>query len=264
MGRSERNNSIKLEGIFSNGYGIIPKSIMRDTEISAEAKAIYAYLSSFAGSGNTAFPSVSLMCHELGMGENRFYKHRKQLVDKDYISIEKVQEQNGTWQNNVYTLINKPYRQNEGGRQNAGMENEYMDIEGMENEGTNNNSSINNNLTNNNLTNKDHSTAKAERIPYKEIIDYLNQETGRNYSHSANKNKDLIKARWNEGFRVDEFKKVIDKKVADAKNPNHFFSEAYLRPQTLFSNKFDGYLNQPINNWKGGNNDEYEQYINME
>lgn len=262
MGRSERNNSIKLEGIFSNGYGIIPKSIMRDTEISAEAKAIYAYLSSFAGSGNTAFPSVSLMCHELGMGENRFYKHRKQLVDKDYISIEKVQEQNGTWQNNVYTLISKPYRQNEGSRQNAGMENEYMDIEGMENEGTNNNSSINNNLTNNNLTNKDTISDKSDNIPYKEIVNYLNKAADKKYRHSTGKTKTLIRARINEGFTLEDFKKVIDIKTDEWKNDSKM--NQYLRPETLFGTKFESYLNQPINNWKGGNNDEYEQYINME
>src|SRR5699024_11400742 len=78
-------------------------------------------------------------------------------------------------------------------------------------------------------SNKDHRTAKAERIPYKEIIDYLNEQTGRKYSHKANKNQDLIKARWNEGFRLEDFKQVIDNKVVDAKNPNHLFKEAYLK-----------------------------------
>src|SRR5699024_1063335 len=85
--------------------------------------------------------------------------------------------------------------------------------------------------------NKDHSTAKAERIPYKEIIDYLNEQTGRRYSHKANKNQDLIKARWNEGFRVDDFKQVIDTKVKDWSNDSKM--NQYLRPVTLFSNKFD-------------------------
>src|SRR5699024_7277630 len=69
-------------------------------------------------------------------------------------------------------------------------------------------SKSNNTSINNTSTNKDHSTAKAERIPYKEIIDYLNEQTGRRYSHKATKNQDLIKARWNEGFRVDDFKQV--------------------------------------------------------
>lgn len=92
--------------------------------------------------------------------------------------------------------------------------------------------------------NKDHSTAKAERIPYKEIIDYLNEQTGRRYSHSANKNQDLIRARWNEGFRVEDFKRVVDTKVKDWGNDSKM--NQYLRPVTLFSNKFDDYLNQGV------------------
>lgn len=91
------------------------------------------------------------------------------------------------------------------------------------------------------------SPAKAERIPYKEIIDYLNEQTGRRYSHKANKNQDLIKARWNEGFRLDDFIKVIDNKVNDWLRDEKM--NQYLRPVTLFSNKFDDYLNQvPVSN----------------
>lgn len=90
--------------------------------------------------------------------------------------------------------------------------------------------------------NKDHSAAKAEQIPYKKIIDYLNEQTGRRYSHKAAKNQDLVKARWNEGFRVDDFKQVIDTKVKDWGNDSKM--NQYLRPVTLFSNKFDDYLNQ--------------------
>src|SRR5699024_3542674 len=93
-------------------------------------------------------------------------------------------------------------------------------------------------------SNKNHSPAKAERIPDKEIIDYLNEQTGRRYSHTANKNQDLIKARWNEGFRVDDFKRVIDTKVKDWSNDSKM--NQYLRPVTLFSNKFDDYLNQDV------------------
>lgn len=95
------------------------------------------------------------------------------------------------------------------------------------------------------------SAAKAERIPFKEIIDYLNEQTGRRYSHSANKNQDLIKARWNEGFRVEDFKRVIDTKVKDWSNDSKM--NQYLRPVTLFSNKFDDYLNQvPTNGGDDG------------
>lgn len=69
----------------SNEYGFVNKEIMKDPNISAEAKTIYAYLSSYAGNKDTSFPSVSLTCYELNMSKNRFYKHRKYLIDKGII-----------------------------------------------------------------------------------------------------------------------------------------------------------------------------------
>ncbi|HES7049517.1 TPA: conserved phage C-terminal domain-containing protein, partial [Streptococcus pyogenes] len=54
-----------------------------------------------------------------------------------------------------------------------------------------------------------------EDIPYKEIISYLNEKANRNYRPNIQKNKTLIKARWSEGFRLDDFKHVIDTTVKD-------------------------------------------------
>ena len=51
------------------GYGTIAKFVMKDTELTAEAKAIYCYIASYAGSGDTAYPSVELMCHDLNFGK---------------------------------------------------------------------------------------------------------------------------------------------------------------------------------------------------
>lgn len=81
-----------------------------------------------------------------------------------------------------------------------------------------------------------------EYIPYVEIINYLNSATNKNYRSSTNKTKKLIKARWNEGFRLDDFKKVIDNKTAEWLNNEKM--QQYLRPDTLFGTKFEGYLNQ--------------------
>ena len=78
-------------------------------------------------------------------------------------------------------------------------------------------------------------------IPYKEIIDYLNSKTGKNYRDNVQKNRSLIKARWSEGYRLDDFKHVIDNMVKDWSGTKY---AKYLRPETLFGTKFDGYLNQ--------------------
>lgn len=81
----------------------------------------------------------------------------------------------------------------------------------------------------------------VDNIPYKEIIDYLNSKTGKNYRANIKKNKALIKARWSEGYQLDDFKQVIDNMV---KNWHGTEYAKYLRPETLFGTKFDGYLNQ--------------------
>lgn len=83
---------------------------------------------------------------------------------------------------------------------------------------------------------------KKESIPYSEIINYLNEKAGKNFRSSTDKTKKLIKARWNEGFELNDFKKVIDTKVSQWKhNPK---MNPYLRPQTLFGTKFEAYLNE--------------------
>ena len=86
---------------------------------------------------------------------------------------------------------------------------------------------------------------KKDNIPYADIVDYMNLKSNSKYKSSTKKTKDLIKARYNEGFTLDDFKKVIDNKTAEWLNdPN---MSKYLRPETLFGTKFESYLNQ-----KGG------------
>lgn len=80
-----------------------------------------------------------------------------------------------------------------------------------------------------------------EKIPYSDIIKYLNEATSKSFKVTQ-KWKDLIKARWNEGQRLDDFKKVIDVKTNQWLNNQDM--NKYLRPATLFGNKFDDYLNE--------------------
>ncbi|MFW8599007.1 conserved phage C-terminal domain-containing protein [Enterococcus innesii] len=80
-----------------------------------------------------------------------------------------------------------------------------------------------------------------EKIPYSDIIKYLNEATNKSFKVTQ-KWKDLIKARWNEGQRLDDFKKVIDVKTNQWLN--NLEMNKYLRPATLFGNKFDDYLNE--------------------
>ena len=79
-------------------------------------------------------------------------------------------------------------------------------------------------------------------LPIAEIITYLNNQTNANYKPSSRKTRKLIKARWNEGFRYDDFKKVIDIKTEEWLNDPRM--SMFLRPETLFGTKFESYINQ--------------------
>lgn len=79
----------------------------------------------------------------------------------------------------------------------------------------------------------------------KEIILYLNEKAGKNFSWNGTATKRLINARLNENYSVDDFKKVIDNKVAEWKDDAKM--SKYLQPSTLFApSHFDEYLNQDI------------------
>jgi uncharacterized phage protein (TIGR02220 family) len=94
---------------------------------------------------------------------------------------------------------------------------------------------------------ENHSPAEKKQddtpdIPYSEIVEHLNERTGSRYRSSTKKTRRLIRARWNEGFRLDDFKTVIDKKCVEWMGDEKM--EKYLRPPTLFGTKFESYLNQ--------------------
>lgn len=93
-------------------------------------------------------------------------------------------------------------------------------------------------------TTKDILSGKPDHEPYQEILDYLNSKAGTSYRASSKATQRLINARTNEHFTVDDFKKVIDIKVAAWKDDPKM--SQYLRPKTLFGTNFESYLNEPM------------------
>lgn len=75
----------------------------------------------------------------------------------------------------------------------------------------------------------------------KEIVEYLNSKTNKSFKYTTKKTQSLINARFKEGFTVDDFKIVIDKKCSEWLTNDDM--NQYLRPETLFGTKFESYLN---------------------
>ncbi len=76
----------------------------------------------------------------------------------------------------------------------------------------------------------------------KAIVEYLNNKIGAHYKPNGKKIKELIRARMNEGYTVEDFKTVIDKKFKSWGNDPKM--SLYLRPSTLFGTRFGEYLNE--------------------
>ena len=99
--------------------------------------------------------------------------------------------------------------------------------------------------------NTSNNTSK-EDIPFLEIVTYLNEKTGRRY-RNVESTKRLIRARWAEGYRLDDFRRVIDVKASEWKGTKF---ERYLQPSTLFApSHFDEYLNMST-----GESARYDEY----
>lgn len=74
-----------------------------------------------------------------------------------------------------------------------------------------------------------------------EIIGYLNLKANKKYNPKSKHVSKHVLARLKEGYNVEDFKRVIDVKCSKWKNTT---MNDYLRPETLFSGKFETYLNE--------------------
>lgn len=79
----------------------------------------------------------------------------------------------------------------------------------------------------------------------KEVIDYLNEKTNKNFRATTKKTQILIKTLLKNKYTVEDIKKVIDIKVKQWSKDKKM--KIYLRPETLFGSKFEAYLNEEPN-----------------
>ena len=77
--------------------------------------------------------------------------------------------------------------------------------------------------------------------PYREIVDHLNAKAGTAYRATSEDTRKHIRGRFGDGYTLEDFFSVINKKVAEWKGTD---MSKYLRPSTLFGPKFEAYLNQ--------------------
>ena len=211
------------------GFTVVDNSIIRDSRLSWKARGIFAYL--WSQTDEWDFFTSEVAKHSPD-GLTVLRTGLKELEKYGYLVRKRTRDERGRISNSDWILSEKPY-----------IENPRTEIQHVEN-GTLRSTNLKNYQQQEVTTErKRYSPAKAEPpLPYKEIVDYLNQKAGTSYRASGKKTQSLIKARYNESFKLDDFKQVIDNKVAEWKTDNNMAK--YLRPETLFGTKLESYLNQ--------------------
>jgi len=183
-----------------------------DLDVSSRAKLLLSLVLSFGDSGCTM--SNKTLCKKLSCSQMSVDRAIKELVSRGFIS----REIKDRYKRVLKPIFGEGVNQNDYGV-NQNDEAPLIKLVTYKNK-------------------EDKNTYKSE---IKEIISYLNSQAKRRYRDNTASSIKPITARLNEGFTIDEFKRVIDIMVDKWANDERM--KQFLRPETLFSNKFDGYLN---------------------
>lgn len=213
-----------------NYYAIIPADVRYDEKLKLGEKMMYGEITALSKKNGICYASNNYFAKLYNVSPQAISKWIKNLEKNNYISISYERDGKAIIKRNismVSTQVDRVSTEVEGGI-NSG-------LEGYQQEIKENNTSINNTS----IKNKEIYKESIE-----EIINYLNNKIDTHYRTTTPKTKQLIIARLNEGFKVDDFKTVIDNKYStwfkDKKMCN------YLRPETLFGTKFENYLNEKV------------------
>lgn len=231
-------------------YAIIPASVRYDKDLTPNAKLLYGELTALSNEKGYCWASNAYFSELYGVSKKTVSNWITSLDEKGFIKSEMIYKENSKEikERRLYIAPMENNFATYGKNLPHPMENNFYTP--IEKKVKDNNTSFNN--TFNNTVNKRDIVEQSPTtpIPYAEIIDYLNQKTGKHFKATSEENQRYIRARFKKKFTVDDFKKVIDIKTAQWMNDKKM--SRYLRPSTLFGSKFESYLNEEI----GGNKNE--------
>lgn len=200
---------------MENGYSICLNKWALDKEIKNEL-GLLLIISSLCAKEGYCFANNGFLSELFGINEVSISRNLKKLEKKSYINIE--YEKRGA------EIISRKIRLTKM------LTDDYQKCK----------STINKNVKDNNINIKNKNNNNKYIV---EILDYLNTKINSNYKTTTKSTIQKINARIKEGFTLENFKTVIDKKTEEWAGTE---LEQYLRPDTLFGTKFESYLNQNI------------------
>ena len=229
----------------------IPREIWLSTDLKVMEKLILVEIDSLDNEDG-CFASNEHFSKFFSLSKNRCSEIIKSLEEKGYIEIKYVYHNDSKA---IAKRVIKCIRNIDRGIRN--IDRPTRKIEGGYSENCEDNNTFNNTF------NKKNNVEQSPTIPYSEIIDYLNSKVGSSFRSSSKNTQSLIKARFKEGFTLQDFKDVIDIKSNQWLRNSKM--EGYLRPKTLFSSNFEGYLNESrMMNKSKHNSDEFTRSLGIE
>ena len=216
-------------------YAIIPANIRYDEDLIQGAKLLYGEITALSNQKGFCWANDMYFANLYKVSKKTIQTWLKSLEKKNYLTREVIYKEGSNEIVNRYIRL-CAYPSNEN--VHTPMHEKVRD----------NITSINTTVNNTNNKKTLSRSEEQDKIPYKEILEYLNLKAKKDFKESTQAHRKFIKARWNDGFRLEDFKKVIDNKCFDwlvpGKKINGTPSSNYLRPATLFGPNFDSYLNE--------------------
>lgn len=214
----------------------IPREIWLDTNLSLQERCLYAEITSLSGLERGCVASNQYFAEFLGLSKERARKVVGALAKKGYVESVARYNERGEVVERLLRIKSRPV---------VGTDRTPLGESALEVWAEPTTILIQDINTDNNkyspvLEKQDVVETSVEKIPYREIVDFMNEKLGTRYKPTSHKTQSCIKARWNEGFRLEDFKRVIENMRIRWRGTKW---EQYLRPETLFGNKFEGYLN---------------------
>lgn len=233
----------KMHKVYDKNYTVLDNTILRDSRLSLQAWGLFAYCWSMPD--DWVFYEDELLKHFTN-GKTSAQSARKELEKYGYLKRTRIRNSKGQFTDSDWSLIPEPTSEKPI-QDNPKHEKPIQDNEQLQN--TNPTKYSSNKVRTKDIgqvepdnPSKSKSSEEKEEIPYKEIIDYLNKKTRRKFPASAKRSREPIHARWQKGYRLKDFKQVIDNKCFSWGNDPKM--SPYLRPTTLFGPKFIDYLNE--------------------
>ena len=219
-------------------YTVMANFHLRDRNLSLKAKGVMSFMLSLPDTWDFSMEGLAI-CSKDGVDSVR--SALKELEDSGYLVRSRARDEKGKVGKAIDDLYEKPALEKPI-LENPIQEKPILDKPILEKQAQINTKELNTKK----LNTKIDIVPKQEQepIPYAEIITYFNEVAGTHYLLRGKEIKKFIKARWNDGFRLEDFKTVLDKKAGQWKNDSKM--SKYLRFETLFSNKFESYLNEVV------------------